>query len=168
MTVAVPADPDVVVHVMDVDDTTVTEAHDEEPIETVAPWRNPVPVIVTATPPVFAPVAGEIDETVGGGTKVNKFVPVPDCESELVTTMFAVPAEPAGVVQVKDVADTTVIDEHADPPIVTVTPAAKPVPLTVIDVPPPIGPDVGDTDVTVGAGLEMLNAVIAPVAVPLQ
>lgn len=82
--------------------------------------------------------------------------------------MFAAPTEPAGVVHVRDVAETTVTEAHADPPIATVAPAANPVPLTVIDVPPPVGPEVGDTDVTAGAGLEMLNAVIAPVAVPLQ
>ena len=39
------------------------------------------------------------------------------------------------------------------PPTVTVAPAANPVPETVIDVPPAVGPDVGLTPVTVGAAV---------------
>ena len=45
---------------------------------------------------------------------------------------------------------TTTFDA-ALPPMVTVAPAAKPVPEIVIDVPPAVGPDVGLTPLTVGA-----------------
>ena len=38
------------------------------------------------------------------------------------------------------------------PPTVTEAPEANPVPVMVIDVPPAVGPDVGVTLVTVGAG----------------
>ena len=40
----------------------------------------------------------------------------------------------------------------ADPPRETVAPDWKPVPVTVIDVPPAVGPDVGEIALTVGAG----------------
>ncbi|CAB4564832.1 unannotated protein [freshwater metagenome] len=62
------------------------------------------------------------------------------------------PAEPAGVVQVIDVADTTFTFVHAAPPTVTVAPAAKPVPVIVIDVPPAVEPEAGDTADTVATG----------------
>ena len=70
--------------------------------------------------------------------------------SELVTTTFVAPAVPAGVVQVIDVAETTVTDVQALPPTVTAAPAAKPVPVIVIAVPPAIGPEDGETEATVG------------------
>ena len=38
------------------------------------------------------------------------------------------------------------------PPIVTVAPAAKPVPVMTIAVPPAVVPEVGLTEATVGAG----------------
>ena len=69
--------------------------------------------------------------------------------SELVTTTFVAPAVPAGVVQVIDVAETTTLVQ-ALPPTVTAAPAAKPVPVIVIAVPPAIGPEDGETEVTVG------------------
>ena len=69
-----------------------------------------------------------------------------------VTTMLAVPAVPAGVVHVIDVAETTVTLVQADPPTVTAEPLAKFVPVIVIAVPPAVDPDVGLTEVTVGAG----------------
>lgn len=82
--------------------------------------------------------------------------------------MFAAPVDPAGVTQVSELAEMIETDVQAEPPTVTVAPAAKPLPLTVIVVPPPVGPEVGEADVTVGAGLVMLSAVSAPVEVPLQ
>ena len=70
-----------------------------------------------------------------------------------VTTTLAVPAEPAGVVHVIDVAETTLTLVHAEPPTVTVEPLPKFVPVIVIDVPPAVEPDVGDTAVTAGGGV---------------
>jgi hypothetical protein len=40
----------------------------------------------------------------------------------------------------------------AAPPKVTVAPEAKPDPVMVTDVPPPVGPEFGDTPAIVGAG----------------
>jgi len=48
---------------------------------------------------------------------------------------------------------TTFTPVAAVPPMVTVAPAKKPVPLMVTAVPPTVVPEVGETPVTVGAGL---------------
>ena len=71
--------------------------------------------------------------------------------SLLVTTTFLAPTVPAGVVQVIDVAETTVTDVQALPPTVTAAPAAKLVPVMVIAVPPAADPELGEIDVMVGA-----------------
>ena len=62
-----PADPEGERHVIWVADVTVTEVHELAPKVTVAPVRNPVPVIVTEVPPSSAPVVGETELTVGAG-----------------------------------------------------------------------------------------------------
>jgi hypothetical protein len=69
--------------------------------------------------------------------------------------MLAVPAVPGGVVHVIDVAETTVTLVQAEPPTVTVAPLTKFVPVIVIAVPPAVEPDVGLTEVTVGAAVLM-------------
>ena len=76
-----------------------------------------------------------------------------------VTTTSRAPAEPAGEVQVIDVADTTTTEAQDAPPTVTVAPDKKPVPVIVSCVPPAMGPDVDDTDVIVGAGFGMDRAI---------
>ena len=77
--------------------------------------------------------------------------------------MLAVPAVPVGVVQVIDVAETTTTFVHAALPTVTAEAPAKFVPVIVIDVPPAVDPDVGDTAVTVGAGAD---PILSPPVVP--
>ena len=52
--------------------------------------------------------------------------------------------------QVIDVAETLTTLVHALPPIVTVAPAAKFVPVMVIAVPPAVDPEVGEVEVIVG------------------
>jgi hypothetical protein len=51
-----------------------------------------------------------------------------------------------------DVALTTVTFVAAVPPSVTAAPETNPVPVIVTDVPPADVPDVGEIEVTVGAG----------------
>ena len=51
-----------------------------------------------------------------------------------------------------DVLLTTVTLVAAVPPRVTVAPARKPVPVMVTAVPPAVVPDVGEIELTVGAG----------------
>ena len=58
----------------------------------------------------------------------------------VVTRMLAVPAVPAGVVAVMEVAFTTTRLVAAAPPMVTLVAPVKPVPEIVIDWPPAVGP----------------------------
>ena len=67
------------------------------------------------------------------------------------TTTSLAPADPAGVVQVIDVAETTTTLVQALPPTVTVAPDTKFVPVIVIGVPPAVEPLVGEIDPIVGA-----------------
>jgi hypothetical protein len=69
----------------------------------------------------------------------------------VVTTTLAVPALPAGVVAVIEVALTTTRLIAAAPPMVTLVAPVKPVPVIVTDCPPASGPDVGLMADTVGA-----------------
>jgi hypothetical protein len=128
---------------------------DVPPIFTVAPERNPVPVIVTAVPPEVAPDVGEIAVTFGAGfTKVYPSDSVPLWLSVFVTTALALPEECDGVFAVIEVLLATVTEVADVPPTFTVAPERKPVPVMVTDVPPEVLPDVGEIELTVGAGFE--------------
>jgi hypothetical protein len=80
-----------------------------------------------------------------------------------VTITLAVPAVPAGVVAVIDVALTTVTEVAAAPPKVTLVAPLKFVPVMVTACPPPVGPEEGDTAVTVGGPPTTLIRVIVSV-----
>jgi hypothetical protein len=67
----------------------------------------------------------------------------------VVTSTLAVPA-PAGVTAVIEVDETTVTLVAAVPPIVTPVAPVKPVPVIVTDVPPAVGPELGEIALTVG------------------
>ena len=69
----------------------------------------------------------------------------------VVTTTLAVPADPAGVVAVIEVALTTVTPVAAAPPMVTAVAPVKFVPVIVTDCPPAKEPEDGLMAVTVGA-----------------
>ena len=69
----------------------------------------------------------------------------------MVTTTFTAPAACAGVVAVIDVLLPTLTPVAAVPPIVTVAPDTKLVPVIVTGVPPAVVPDVGEIELTVGA-----------------
>ena len=51
--------------------TTVTAVAEVPPSFTVAPVRNPVPMMVTAVTPLMVPELGEIEVTVGAGFDVE-------------------------------------------------------------------------------------------------
>jgi hypothetical protein len=72
--------------------------------------------------------------------------------SGFVTVTVTEPAAWAGVVAVIVVAFTTTTDVAAVPPMATVAPPTKFVPLIVTFVPPAVEPLVGAMLVTVGAG----------------
>ena len=133
-----------------VDETTFTEVHAMPPTFTDAPAKKPVPEIVIVVPPTTLPLLGLTPVTVGGALYEYRLVPVPLIVFVFVTTTLAEPADPAGVVQVMLVADTTTTDVHAEPPTVTVAPASKLEPVIVMLVPPAIGPPDGLTLETVG------------------
>ena len=80
----------------------------------------------------------------------------------VVTTTLAVPAVPAGVVAVIDVALTTDTLVAAVPPILTVAPEMKLVPVMVTLVPPAVVPLLGLMLVTVGGALADICKVAAP------
>ena len=69
----------------------------------------------------------------------------------MVKTTSLAPALSAGVVAVRLVALTKLTSFAAAPPIVTVAPLTKSVPVIVTLVPPAVGPEIGLIDVTVGA-----------------
>ena len=67
------------------------------------------------------------------------------------TMMLTVPALPGGLVTVICVAESAVTAPAAPPKLTPLTPA-RPVPVIVTDVPPPVGPLAGDIPVSAGAG----------------
>ena len=68
----------------------------------------------------------------------------------VVTTTLAVPAVPAGVVQLMEVVPLTVGLAQVAPPMVTVEVLVNPVPAMTTAVPPPVEPDEGVMEETVG------------------
>ena len=146
-TLAVPALPAGMVAVIVVEFTGTTLVAAVPPIVTpVAPVRF-VPVIVTLVPPAVGPLPGLRLVTVGALAYVYSvfaaFVP-----PAVVTRTLAVPAVPAGVVAVIDVALTTVKLVAALPPIVTPVAPMNPVPVIVTAWLPATGPAAGLIDVT--------------------
>ena len=71
-----PTFPDGVMQVIDVGDATVTDVQGDPPIVTVAPGANPVPVMVTVSPPSGEPEAGETEVTAGAVMVSNAAVDV--------------------------------------------------------------------------------------------
>ena len=109
-----------------------------------------VPWIVTVVPPDEGPAVGDTDVTVGVAMKVNwSAAEVALVPPTVITLMSTVPV-PAGAVAVIEVALFTVKPVAAAPPNVTAVALEKPVPEIVTTVPPPDGPLVGETDMTVG------------------
>ena len=86
----------------------------------------------------------------GGATYVNPPVSVAFGLTPVATTTSCAPAVPDGVMQVIEVDETTITDVHELPPIVTVAPEIKFVPVIVTEVPPAVVPEVGEMLVTVG------------------
>ena len=69
---------------------------------------------------------------------------------DVVTTTLAVPAAPAGVVQLMEVPPLSLGVAQLAPPMVTVELVVKPEPAMVTAVPPRVEPDEGVMEVTVG------------------
>ena len=117
--------------------------------------------MTTLVPPVAGPDVGARPVTVGAATKVKvpADVPVP---FGVVTLTVTAPV-PAGDVAVIWVAEFTVKLVAAVAPNLTAVAPVKPVPVMTTLVPPVVGPDVGASPVTVGAG----KKVNVPAEVPV-
>jgi hypothetical protein len=122
----------------------------------------PAGMLATADPPSPGVI------TAGGGVlKVNTPVPVTDPESGFVITTFAVPAVPIGAVAVIEVDELNVTPVALVPPIRTVAPETKPVPVIVTVVPPSVDPLVGVIEINVGVDVKTyVNALLLLVTVP--
>jgi hypothetical protein len=122
-------------------------------------------VIVIAVPPAVVPDEGLTEVIVGElittGSVYVKAGEVTVPESVLVTETSFKPATPAGVTQVIEVSETTTTEVQAEPPTVTVAPAAKFAPVIVIAVPPVVRPVFGETEIRVGTGVATVIVKVA-------
>src|ERR1700691_236010 len=106
----------------------------------VAPVKL-VPVIVTKVPPAAGPEVGLNDVMVGAGAlyvNASASVPLPPM---VVTATLTGPAEPAGVMTVTWVAESTIKLVAAVAPKLTALAPVKLAPVMVTEVPPVSGPE---------------------------
>jgi hypothetical protein len=75
---------------------------------------------------------------------------VVEVPADVVTVTSTAPVDPAGAAAVKLVAELTLNEVAATEPNLTAVAPVKPVPVTVTEVPPAVGPEDGLTEVTVG------------------
>jgi hypothetical protein len=116
----------------------------------VWPLTNPVPVIVTVSPPALEPLLGLTPLIVGVNVKRSavEMAVVPPAVVALTSTT---PAGCAGDTAVSDVGELTVTLAAGVVPKLTAVVAVKFAPVIVTAVPPPTGPIFGFTFVRVGA-----------------
>jgi hypothetical protein len=112
---------------------------------------NPVPVIVTELPPPTGPELGDTPLIVGRYRYLSA-VTICDVPPATVTQTLICPlAAAAGTVTVICVGEFTVnVDAFTVPNRTAVAPV-NPVPVIVTELPPPTGPELGDTPLIVGA-----------------
>src|SRR6185295_643562 len=129
----------------------VNEAAGVPPNATALTSSKLLPVMVTLVPPLVGPTLGPIEVTVGGSRYSKSDAESPtDSPAALMARMDTVPDSLAdGVVRVSSVLEITV-GITSTLPITTSEPAVKFVPVTVISVPPLVGPAFGLTPMTVG------------------
>src|SRR5205823_3600146 len=107
--------------------------------------------MVTGVPPPVGPLLGLTAVTVGMAKKVNWSAgDVAEVPPVVVIVTSTVPGEGEGVTAVVCVGELTVTLAAAAKPKAPLAPAMKLVPVIVTDVPPPVGPELGDSDVTAG------------------
>ncbi len=136
-----------------VSEMTVYKAAAALPNFTADAAVNPVPDIVTDVPPATVPWFGLTDVTMGGTTKVNwSAADVAEAPLGSVTVISTVAALSAGLTAVICVAELMVKEVAAVAPKLTPVARLKFVPVTVTDVPPVVGPEIGLTAVTVASG----------------
>jgi hypothetical protein len=116
---------------------------------TVAPIRNPEPLMKSGVRPSVEPIFGEIEVTTGGALNVNRPAAVAACPSGLVTTTSTVPGACPSVVAVIDVLLSELTVAVA-PPNVTLAPASNRSPTIVTAVAPLVAPVAGVTEEIAG------------------
>ena len=88
---------------------------------------------------------------------------VAEVPAEVVTVTSTEPVDPAGATADSEVAEVTLNEVAAVDPNLTAVAPVKPLPVTVTEVPPLVGPDEGATAVTVGAaGVDVDAATSTP------
>ena len=158
MTSTVPAACAGATAVIRVDEDTLKLDAGTVPKNTCVAPLKPVPFTVTDVPPLLGPDVDDNDVTVGAGagggaTDVNwsaataALVPL-----DVVIVTSCAPGARAGEAAVILVDDDTLKLAAGTVPKSTWMVPLKPVPFTVTEVPPLLGPDVGEIEVTVGAG----------------
>jgi hypothetical protein len=152
-----------------VSDSTVNDVDGIDPKSTpVAPVKF-TPVTVTVVPPVVGPDVGDRAVTAGRGETYVNMSPAPWAlvPVGVVTVTTTGPAGSSGEVAVIDVFEFTAKTAATDPNATEVAPVRFD-PVMVTDVPPPTGPELGLTSVTVGTGTTNVNVSAGPVRlVPL-
>jgi len=148
-----PAVPAGVIAVMLVALTTTTLVAETLPTFTLVAPVKLVPVMVIEVPPNVVPDVGLTLVMVGNGTTYvntlfNEIVP-----PGVVTETFLAPAVEAGVTAVILPALTTTTLVAAMPPTITLVAPVKLVPVMVINVPPKVVPEGGETLASVGDGV---------------
>ncbi len=159
-TLCAPAVPVGVTAVMLVALTTRTLVAALPPTVTLVAPVKLVPVMVIEVPPNVVPDVGLTLVMVGNGTTYVNALLLLAVPPAVVTATLLTPAVPAGVLAVTEVLDTTTIFVAAMPPTVTLVAPVKLVPVMVIEVPPNVVPDVGETLVMVGTGTMYVNALV--------
>ena len=135
------------------------------PKVTFSPGRRLLPVMMTESPPVVDPVAGETRFSFGavdttGAMKVKALGSVPVSPALLSTVTPVVPPTCGGLFAVIVVLFTTTIVVAVANPKLTVAPVAKLLPVIVTAVPPLESPDVGVIELTVAPVPGVLAAVV--------
>jgi hypothetical protein len=131
---------------------TVTEVAATVPKNTWGFEAKFVPLMFTLVPPVVRPVLGETLVTVGAGAKRKAPVSVAVWLSGFLTSTSTKPAAWAGVTASISVELTTTTAAAATPPKTTPAPGTKFVPISITEVPPAAGPEIGETLLNVVAG----------------
>ena len=154
VTVAGPMSPTGVVAVIVVA-VTVPMVAAAPPTDTVAPESNAAPVIVMTVPPPVVPALGVTAAGAGGGPcalRVDGRVALRVSMLVMVTGSGPMAGATEGMAAVTCPDVTTTTPVAGTPPTVTVAPAAKLLPMSVIVAPPPFEGVAGVTFVSVSAG----------------
>jgi hypothetical protein len=143
--------------------TTVTFVAGAPPTVTDVAPVSAVPEIVIGVPPITGPKEGAIEVMVGAGAVYVNAPAAMATPPGVVTRMsFAPRLRPEGVTALTTVELTTVTAVAARPSMRTDVVFRRFSPVMVMRVPPVVGPDAGETLVTVGAVPERLRTTRKP------